>query len=176
MVASSTDAWLDTIPDSARNESKARLFRLSKSIVAEEICFLFGAGMSKASGLPLARDLAIMMVGELLNGKRPRKPWPNNLAKLADTYPAEAIAEAYVKVTDKPHLKAGLVAEELGQGSGEIHDGHHALEHLASQGYIDRVYTTNFDTLIEDAFDQRGFTIGDNNVDDIQRAENDLCP
>ena len=171
IVIKETDVeiWLDGLPQEAKDESLARLKQLASQVTERKVQILCGAGMSKGSGLPLASDLATMMVGEIIEGDRPHSPYPGHLKSLANKYPIEAIAEAYVQQMDEPRLR-GLIAEELGRGTSNWHKGHFTLEALLNEGYIDRVYTTNFDTLIEEVFTVRGFPITDQNIDELHEV------
>lgn len=95
---------------------------------------------------------------------------------LATRYPLESIASAYLVERDHPRLR-DLLRQEFAQQDAEPHDGHKALEYLASHGYIDRVYTTNFDDLIEQSLGARAVSITDEDPDALLRAlETDEIP
>ncbi|HRZ58039.1 MAG TPA: SIR2 family protein [Candidatus Paceibacterota bacterium] len=167
MNSNSVQRWLDSIPEAARDESVTRIKQLADLVLSRKVQFLCGAGMSKASGLALASELNARLIQEMLAGTD-----SSVLVSLSTKYPLEITAEAYLKVgLDQSRLNA-LIGQELGKGTGKIHDGHRSLEWFASQGFIDRVWTTNFDSLIEDAFAERGMCICDKNVDELKRSRN----
>jgi hypothetical protein len=144
---------VDKTSNPADNPSVVRELRTIASLVVErKVQFLCGAGMSKASGCPLAGQLAAEIVAAMLG-----ETVTSDIRKLAELYPFEAIAGAYVQKRDRRRL-TGLIERALEAGKGKKHAGHDALVYLADQGYIDRVYTTNFDSLIEDAFSTRAAT------------------
>lgn len=162
--------WEEELPEKAREENLARMNQIAEQVAKKRIQFLCGAGMSKASGLPLAEDLNALMIGVMLEGKRPKRPFPGNLTNLAKFYPIESVAEAYLHKIDEARL-GDLLSEELKQSAKGKHLGHDALEYLASQGYINRVYTTNFDTLIEEeGFGEKAIAITDKKIDLLYRA------
>jgi SIR2-like protein len=159
--------WLESLPEGSRNPSKKDLKQLAGDLLARRIQFLCGAGMSKASEAPLSADLVISMASGIVDGPRASKPYPDHLVKIANLYPLEAVAEAYLAEHDHPRLKR-LLSDALAPATGKPHAGHAALEYFATQGLIDRVYTTNFDTLVEDGFSGKGKTIVDANADEIR--------
>jgi len=169
MFSGSIEAWRSTIPESGREDSATDLKQLAQIVAEKRACLLCGSGMSKASGMPLAKDLSIMMTNMILHGERPQLPPTDELKYLASIFPMETIAEAYQKEFDQDRLRAFL-SDEFDTDPATLHEGHRALEFLASQGYIDRVYTTNFDFLIEEAVGGRGKTISDSNVNELKKA------
>src|SRR6185503_4635748 len=68
-----------------------------------------------------------------------------------------------------------LIQRVVERATGKAHAGHKALEFFASHSFIDRLYTTNFDTLLEEGLGERGISITDTDQDlsllhDIQRG------
>lgn len=132
------------------------------------------------------------MINSIIHGERPKKvphvepspsagpdivgakskaalSWPQDLLALARKYPMEAVAQAFLEDTEPSALRQ-LIADELGFASKRTHDGHESLMYLASNGFIDRVYTTNFDILIEEGLAPRAVPIADENVDDVHQV------
>lgn len=52
-VSAAVNGWLQTVPQGGRSENQKRLTRVAEYVQKKAACFLCGAGMSKASGLPL---------------------------------------------------------------------------------------------------------------------------
>lgn len=157
--------WLHTIPPDAQRECRDRLFDLAAHVRAKSVRILCGAGMSKASGFALGRELATRMAGGLL-GVLPQVPVPKEIKELASPYPVEAIAEAYSSYVDDATWRR-LFVSQFGQANKGPHAGHDALVFLLNNGFMDRVYTTNYDTLIEEKIGTRHITIEDRNIDDL---------
>jgi hypothetical protein len=156
--------WLDTLPKIAEREAYARLTRLAKRLSERRVQFLFGAGMSAGSGLPLAAQLATRLLHELVSGAS-SSPTDVEL-RIVATYPLDAIAQTYRDQTDEASL-ADIVTEIYRDTPATLHEGHTALQFLADQKLLNKVYTTNFDRLLEAAFSTRGETVTDQNIDDL---------
>jgi hypothetical protein len=157
-------SWLDTLPDTARYEAEVRLRGLVKLLFERRLRFLFGAGMSAKSGMPVASKLSETLLTDMFLPH-------SGLAALVNLYPVDAIAEAYAKKTDEASLFRMVTT--IYDRKVDLHEGHLALQYLADQGFIERVYTTNFDTLLEKAFSERGSTITDSNIDHLRTAEDE---
>lgn len=119
--------------------------------------------MSKASGIPLSQQLAVKMAKRLLIGSEEAAE-DTSITAAASKFTIETIAEAYVNEFGPTELN-GLIQRTVGGPIGRTHAGHRALEFLASESLIDRVYTTNFDNLLEDGLGGRGTTITDSDQD-----------
>ncbi len=136
-----------------------------------EVQFLCGAGMSRPLGLPLSVDLAKSFLADLFSLGASSKEEQDLLRKLASDYSLESIAGAYLETKDQVRLSR-LIAESVEKATGDIHKSksHEALAYLANNDYIDRVYTTNFDLLIEGSLGQRACTITDQNVSSLRHG------
>jgi hypothetical protein len=121
--------------------------------------------MSFVSGMPLAAKLSEALLSEMF------LPHEKLDRTLISAYPVDAVAEAYVKKVDEASLYA--IITRTYDRPATLHEGHHALQYLADQGFVGRVYTTNFDTLLERAFSERGFTITDANLDSLLTIEDE---
>lgn len=159
-------SWLADVPEPAHDECLGRLNQVADLLISRKIQFLCGAGMSKKSGLKLAEDLTKRMIGEILEGKKAPTPSPEYIKAISSKFPFEAIAEAYLRETDQSRLRQ-LIIEETGSGTGIVHSGHEALEYFAGEEWIDRIYTTNFDDLLERAFRDRSKPLTDRNADEL---------
>lgn len=93
-----------------------------------KIAVLIGAGASASSGIPLATEL----VNEI------RKRYPEQVKNCAPTYAAHMARLPSVDRTNilRPYIK-----------DAAVNAAHLYLAHLVSSGFIDRILTTNFDTL-----------------------------
>lgn len=152
------------------NVTRNRIKSLARLVFEKQVIFLCGAGMSKGSKLPLADHLRAEMVQVFLDQNGQIDPKESSL--VANSFPLEAIAGAYELEYGDDRL-LGLLREKYRTASSPLHDGHKALEELATAGYINKVYTTNFDDLIEKAFAEpagRGVSVTDSDANYVHRA------
>jgi hypothetical protein len=155
-------------PAGAYNSIRDHAKTIARRLRERAVQFLCGAGMSRPLGLPLSSHLAKSFLADLFSVGMSDEEQQGELKELADRYSLESIAGAYLKKKDDPSL-AKLVAESVGEATGDVHESrsHKALAYLANNGYIDRIYTTNFDLLIERLLAQRACTITDLNVSSL---------
>lgn len=173
MFEGSIDKWRTSLPIAAQAAAMANISLVARDVIRGEVCFLFGAGMSKASGGMLGEELAELLARQLLNCP-PAQPTPETVKQFLKKYPLEAVAQAYVTISDRPHLNH-LIREHFSNLPKKEHLGHKALEHLISAGKIDRIYTTNYDRNIEDSLGERAIPIADSNIDEFQNSIKDGC-
>lgn len=134
----------------------------------KKVEILCGAGMSRASGCALANDISIKIMKSFGNFSE------KDVKILLSKYPFEVIASAFIrKKSDNKLPLRELIKESLDECKGNIHSGHIALQFLNSQGYIGKIYTTNFDLLLEDTFKGKSRMINDSTVMDIEKALED---
>jgi hypothetical protein len=145
--------------------------------------FLFGAGMSAASvtadgdAVPMGRELSERLL-RLLFPITAQSPVPDQrIEYFAESVPLEMIAHAI------EHTSAGRRADLtrlLKSAYVEPHyvlsQAHHDLASISmwdGNPGIRRVFTTNFDTLLEKAFDGRAVSITDENAIEANDSERD---
>lgn len=157
------ETWCNSLPLAAHSAARKRLTDLAQAVIDHRVQFLCGAGMSKASGLPLSSQLGVRMAKRLLLGNEDAPDVPA-ISASAGKFSVETIAEAYVHELGSSELNR-LIERVVQRGTGKAHAGHKALEFLASQSFIDRLYTTNFDTLLEEGLGERGTAITDSDQD-----------
>ena len=155
--------------ESLRSGIRSHASGIAKLLKEREVQFLCGAGMSRPLGLPLSVDMARSFLADLFSVGASGKEEQDLLKKLASDYSLEAIAGAYLETKDQVRLDR-LIAESVEKATGDIHksQSHEALAYLANNDYIDRVYTTNYDLLIEGSLGQRACTITDQNVSSLR--------
>jgi hypothetical protein len=175
------EEWVDKLPVTVRGDARSKLRDLARITIDRRVQFLCGAGMSKGSGVPLSADLSLRMMTRLLVGDdqvidAATKKFPAIAAK----YAVETIAEAYKKRYGATELNL-LIDSIVTAGEPKPHAGHVALEFLANNGHLKKVYTTNFDRLIESGLGERAKTISDTDSDleayaTIQRSSRGSLP
>lgn len=148
-----------TTPFSLEPQTRRRLVDDPISDIAKELqsrraTFLFGAGMSipAPSEMPSGWDLGRAFVRGLL---RERKATETEIDRIASKFPLEALAEGFEK--DNPRKESGLcefISAVLRSPTSGPHKGHEALVGLSH--YLPKIYTTNFDNLIETKFGKDG--------------------
>lgn len=113
----------------------------------EELCVFCGAGISYNSGLPVVADLLAYIVTKLDN------PALDKRLILRCNLPFEAIIETLREQTD-----IGPIIGIFQQGGPNVN--HIILAKLVKLGIVRTIATTNFDTLIEEAFINEGLVEG----------------
>jgi hypothetical protein len=177
---SAVQAWQDGLPGAARQRAMAALRELVGEIIQQRVHFLCGAGMSKSSSVPLAGELTARMVRQILFGNENSDQDKTAVEQVASKYSLETAAEAFRKTKGPTELNA-LIERSVAKGTGKEHAGHRALDYLASNGFIKKVYTTNFDKLIETGLGGKAVTITDLDSDlerlrQITTAQSELVP
>ena len=119
------------------------LFDLKKSIKAKELVVFCGAGISFYSGLPLANDLVRYVLEKLSVSEEETKTIINS------NLPFEAFIE-----TLRGNSEVDRIFDVF--GLGEPNTSHFLLAKLAKAKYVKTICTTNFDQLIEKAFESEG--------------------
>ncbi len=143
----------------------------------QEIDFLFGAGMSFTAKLPDGARLATLLLRKFFPDIDDHAPSSDELATLADRYPFEAVIQA---VEASPAL--GGTREALSRflmaiyrdPNIELQDEHHGFSAVCNLGgttRIRRVFTTNFDPLLEKALGNQAFPVTEKNVREIRSAQ-----
>lgn len=152
--------------------------RIVKAIVNRDAQFLFGAGMSKTSNLPLGIKLSSKLLEEYFPQGGVDPPTPERLKDLASEFPFEAIMGAIENMPGKHR-------EDLSNSLKDIFldrkykpsQAHHDFLSICYYGGSPRVpsvLTTNFDTLLEQLIGwDRIKQITDENSKDIRKAHQD---
>jgi hypothetical protein len=162
------------IGPSERPELDRAMVRIAKAVMDKRADFLFGAGMSVASGVPSGGRLAAQLLelffpdGSLDAARR---------EKLAASLPFECIVQAIEQSAGKgredltDHLRQVFLSPSL-----EINQAHRDFLSICfwdGRPMLNRVFTTNFDPLLEKAFGARCTRITEDNtqtIPDVQRA------
>jgi hypothetical protein len=165
-------------PEQDLSEDELDEVRNNIALIASEITqgrvgFLFGAGMSTPSGGISGRDLAFHIITESFfksEDIQPHSDRHKQIMSVVDKYPLEAIAEA--ATVKLPQQLAGLqeilYKKVLPEGS-KPHAGHKALVSLAQAHRIQRIFTTNYDPLIETEFSDGAEAI--HNLSDLRKLD-----
>lgn len=163
------------------NKVNQAIERIAKALIDRRASFLFGAGMSRDSGIPTGNKL----VKEILNRFFPMKNLDPDLSekqieeeliKLIQKYPFEAIVETDEKKPGKKRndltkfLKEFLLDADYKKSMA--HDYFVSVMNWGGLKRIDQIFTTNFDYLLEKAIgEDRTKTIGLENPGDIRAAQ-----
>lgn len=154
------------------NELDIAFEKIIEALQLGDVQFLFGAGMSKSSDVPIGSELAL----KLLEKKFPKSgvvkpPDKQKMLKLTQEFPFEILVEAIEKHTEKTrnsltrYLKSILIKEyKIGQ---EYHD----FLSIFNTYRLDTILTTNFDLIFEQLLgENRSITITEENTKEIKRA------
>jgi tetratricopeptide (TPR) repeat protein len=113
------------------------------SLRRRELAVFCGAGISRNSGLPLASEMIKHIVGKL----------PLDIAGVALVAKSHLPFEAFFDVLHT-HSNIEKLLQIFDIGFPNVN--HSLLARLVSHGYLTAIGTTNFDLLIERAFDKEG--------------------
>jgi len=147
-------SWADT---TSLDQAFARIAQALLEYRAE---FLFGSGMSQGSGLPTGPQLARTFIKKYFPA--PTDPLSEDeITTLSTLYPFEAIASAIGEIgTGRRDLTELLKSELL--KSANLTAAHELLSTLClweGRPHVKRIFTTNFDKLLEQQFGRWGETI-----------------
>jgi hypothetical protein len=147
-------AYQKFIGASEVNEFGQAFNHIAQALVDGRAQFLFGAGMSRESGLPIGSGLAEALLQQFF----PKSgggvaPSDQRLQNLAAEFPLEAIVHA---VEQKPGCKREDLTKALKQllvdPNPKPNAGHEAfLGLLGARPRVKAIFTTNYDTLFEQA-------------------------
>ena len=148
--------------------------RIAKATFDFRVEFLFGAGMSIDCGVPSGGELSMDMVRGFFPSPTDR-PDDSVVSKLVQQYPLEAVAEALQRRpgagrSDLTELVRTILLRD-GMKPGETHDIFLSICFWDMLPRVKRVFTTNFDDLIERVFDRKGISIHKKNFASIRDAE-----
>jgi NAD-dependent SIR2 family protein deacetylase len=148
------------------------LKQIGDELARRDVGFLFGAGMSHDSGVPLASRVSDHLLRETFTAFA--NAAPDTQAEVAAKLPFEVIA-ATVEQRHGRHRTGlvELVGERLDLGSRSPNAGHSALSSICARTRLPLVFTTNWDLLIERELGKgfRCLTITEDNAHDI--SDND---
>ena len=138
------------------------------------IQFLFGAGMSVESNAPTSRDVSMHLLSEFFPDDFEQIP-ADRKEELINEYPFEAYISAIEKTYNKRDDLTKILNELITPSNLTIHQGHIDLVGIcdfSKPPLLNRIYTTNFDQLIEEAFGKaRAKKITNRNPEEIRDLE-----
>lgn len=163
--------------DGKRELMKA-LERIARALVDRRCELLFGAGMSVGppSNVPAGRKLGLMMLERFFPAGTPA----DRLEDLVNTVPFECIAQAVESLPGKkrndltPFLREKLV--EADPPLNPAHDAFLSVFDWDGKRRLRRIYTTNFDKLLEKALSGRGVTVTERNAHEIDEISDEKVP
>lgn len=146
------------------NSTELEPYRQAVGEIAEAmhekgVGFLFGAGLSheSPSDLPLGAELARRLLRRAYKGVTDEDVLTadSEIDGLVGRLPFEAIMRAAFKQLPDQQTLLAFLKKQLRYGARCINDGHRALLRMYAaeqQRFPKRLFTTNFDLLLEDAF------------------------
>lgn len=135
---------------------------IANAVRNNRVAFLFGAGMSKSSKVPQGHALGVKLLKQYFPASGNVTPDEKTFEALAHKYPLEVIAETVHQIQERAdrfteQLKVALLSEidpEL-----EAHALFQSICFWNWPSVLDSVFTTNFDDLLERAFDKQGLAV-----------------
>jgi hypothetical protein len=137
-----------------------------------EVGLLIGAGMSAESDVGLGSTIARRMLRRAVLGEQQEDVSNPVIDQLAVQYPFEAIAEFLKEKVEYQDI-AGWLRVQGGLGAVHPSKAHYLLRDLyglVPASFPKVIFTTNFDTLIEDAFESEAVCVTRVNLRDLIKA------
>ena len=159
------------------------LERIARAVLDYRVEFLFGAGMSKTSKVPTGYALTLRFLSQFYPPAGQKHPSPKSLKRMALDFPLEAIAEVVERMPGKGRadLTKRLTDALFDDLKPELsaHDVFLSICSWDGSPRVNRLFTTNFDTLLEQAFGDKAVSITADNfpeMRDAQRPGNSIIP
>ena len=120
-----------------------------------KVVIFCGAGISRDSGLPLAKELIIAVNRYLFSTTEFHRKLYMDYQEQIDGYYSNIMMEVFFQEL-KNQLGDSIYDIFNVFKNGEPNFNHLFIAQLVKHGYIDVIFTTNFDTLLEQAFEKVG--------------------
>lgn len=168
------DALKDALGPVAIEDISQRIAELARTLIEGRADFLFGAGMSAEADVPAGRAAALGLLRALFTD---HVSVPDDeLEKLLGLAPLEAIAEAveYELANSRPSLAERI--SRILQLDGpqpplsEAHADFAAVARLGGPIWIRRIFTTNWDDLLEQALGESAQRVTERNTPAYEKA------
>ncbi len=150
----------DYLSEDELSDTRDNIALIAKEIIAENIGILCGAGMSMGrSGGISGSELSFQLIKEVFFPTEKEIKEDTDLYKeisaVVSKYPLEAIAEACtVKLPTRFDGVKKILKDKVLPAGSLPHDGHTALAAIAQACKIQKIFTTNYDDLIEKPFNK----------------------
>ena len=151
-------------------------YSIVNSLITNDAQFLFGAGMSKESEVPIGYELAVELLNIFFPGTGTNPPTPQRLGELASEFPFEAITEALERNLgntrdDLTEELTKILIEPQFQIS-QAHKDFLSICYWWGTQIPNQIFTTNFDKLLEKSIGlQKALTIEEDNAHGIKKAQ-----
>lgn len=160
-----------------KGDLDSHLYQIASHITQRRAQFLFGAGMSFDSNMPTSQQILFELVDSFFPPGSQQIPSQERKRELISEYPFEAALSAYIKLIhngSKSELTQFLEGKLL-DNTKDPHEGHSdfvSICYFAGKPVLDKIYTTNFDLLLEKAFGLgRTTTISEETADKIRSTK-----
>jgi len=147
-----------------------------RALAGNDICFMFGAGMSAECKAPIGAELSVQLLRLFFPKEGTNPPTDERLKQLAWEYPFEATVEAIEKNIN--YQRAALtdaLTRVLINKDYPLSKAHEDFVAICSWWGVpvpDQIFTTNFDLLLEKAIGvDRTVTISEKNASDIEKVK-----
>lgn len=148
------------------------MLNVAKSLIEQKVIFLVGTGMSYESDMPMFTSVAEELLQRQLADKEVTR---KQLRDLTMKFGSEAISAWYIQTLPEP--KREKFPEELktilGEKNCRPNKAHTVIEYFFAEGLIDRLYTTNWDLLIEKCVGSAAIAVTDKNINNLEKIKKD---
>jgi hypothetical protein len=158
-----------------RRELDVAFERIAEAILQERADFLLGAGMSKESGVPVGCELAVQLLRRFFPSTGSDAPTDEQLKSLSVSLPFEAIVKAIElgagKGRDDLTLYLRGILVDSAFNPSQAHHDLVAISAWDGSPKLSRLFTTNFDPLLDKSFGDRAIPITEANTREIAVAQ-----
>jgi len=160
---------IPAFPESQTKKIEAHIRDIANRLIEHRLIFLCGAGLSSVSRAALFSELSSKLIREILGWEDNDSSKDKMIESLRNDFSGEALAGAYKRMKD-PALLQDRLTKLFGHPDLKSNDGHKVLKHWASEKLINRIYTTNFDTLLESELGGQAFEVNNKNMTDMDES------
>jgi hypothetical protein len=184
-ISSQRSAKKDIFPlfDINRTKMNDHLDQIVEKLLDRELIFLIGAGMSKSSKVPIGYEISNSLLKHYFSGIKDDEA---EIQRIMQKFPFECIVEAIQEFSAGKRDDIRDFLNKRITDSIKPEKGHTALceicntlrgEPLRGEPLINRIYTTNFDMLIEKALGMNCcVTVSSNNTNILYKTPKGKLP
>jgi len=140
------------------------LKNIAESLIHNQVAFMCGAGMSFESEVPGFSKIIENLLYDYFGNQITK----DEINRLSSKFRPEAVVAWYIENQQNGvNSLFKILNKILEPPEAKPHEGHHLLNRFFSEKYIKRIYTTNFESLIEKEFGQAGKRVTDENFSEL---------
>jgi NAD-dependent SIR2 family protein deacetylase len=146
------------------------LNEIAKELVEGRCIFIIGAGVSYESNAPLFKEIIEKLLDILLETDSLEGVDSEDKRKILEKLTFAQIAESYSGHFGMEQLK-DKIGDLIKDKNPQPSQSHKHIALFANKEYFSRIYTTNFDNLIEDSIGEKSIEVTEEDIDRLDDAE-----